>query len=122
MIPEMFFNEMVRCEYQYKKHDDAQAGKKHIHPLLVKQIYPEGIVKSRFMAGVVGVAVLVPGMVHMAGTFRFGMGMSGVVVSQMSCGKSRYEDCKSDEHRDALPAEMTSDRSFDFFGMTVVRL
>lgn len=38
MIPEVFFNEMIRCEYQHDKHDHAQSCKQHVHPILAEEV------------------------------------------------------------------------------------
>ena len=38
VVPEMFLHEMIRREDENQKHEDAEAGEKDIHPLLVQEI------------------------------------------------------------------------------------
>jgi hypothetical protein len=38
VMPEVLFNEMIRCEYQYNQYQDAQAGKQDVHPLFVQKV------------------------------------------------------------------------------------
>ena len=38
MVPKMLFHEMVRSEQQHEKHDHAQSGEQHVHPVLAQKV------------------------------------------------------------------------------------
>lgn len=38
MVPDVFFHEMVRCEDEDKKEDEAQSCEKHVHPVFAQKI------------------------------------------------------------------------------------
>ena len=126
MVPEMFFHEMVRCEYKDNEHDDAKSCKENVHPVLTEEVYMEGsffrlvLVVSLVMMFRFVMMLAVAVIVHMSGMMIVFVNMcacfvnmcacfvAAVVVAELAGGQGCDKDGESHEHRDPLPAEMTA--------------